>query len=54
MDTAKIAEQLCDCIIEGIHAPHNQRPYTDEEKLEILENLICYLQMEEANIRFGI
>ena len=47
-----IAHQMMDCIMEGIDRPYMKRPYTNSEKITILENLIISLQVEKSNINY--
>lgn len=50
MNTDKIAEQLFNCVMEGIQKPYNQQEYSKKEKIKILENLIKELIAEKADI----
>jgi hypothetical protein len=50
MNTDKIAEQLFNCVMEGIQKPYNQENYSKKEKIKILENLIKELIAEKADI----
>ena len=50
MNTDKIAEQLFNCVMEGIQNPYNEQEYSKKEKIKILENLIKELIAEKADI----
>jgi hypothetical protein len=47
----KIAEQMFDCIMEGVNTPYNQEEYAKSDKIEILEILISLLTTEKAHIK---
>lgn len=47
----EIAQQLCDCVMQGIDNPYNQEPYHKKDKIEILENLIEMLAFQKQIIK---